>query len=221
MESQGMIRNMGTWLRAIALAALILTLSVALAIPLNAWCASLAGWVQGIGTVAAIVAGFAGVQLQVRQQEKDKLRADRVLGQAAYMLAFESFYLITDRLNGALSPGQKGRVYELRGYRTTEMVNAMRETEAARFPTCIIVDFSQLRSLVFAINCRISDLYAAEDDDPSLASFRYGKLKGAVSAHKLARETFERLTITSARELQAEKKTLLTPYSILNYSTEM
>lgn len=122
-----------------------------------------AGWAQAIGAVLAIGVGFAGTFLQLQGQRASERSKEQAAGRAAYLLAYDALDTVSDRLAAALSPGRDKKTHALRGSRTTEMVAAMREFDTSRLPDNMLGDFIRLRSRVFAINARISEIYAGED----------------------------------------------------------
>ena len=158
----------------------------------------LPGWVQAIGTVLAIVSGFGAAAYQVWEQKRIVARDREAFGEAAYITACKAVDLVGDRLDSALSQARIGRIYALRGSRTTEMVAAMREFDVSRLPTSIISDFITLRSCVYAINQRIGELYEAEEEgsvkERRLAMMtRYRELGSAVGVYQVARSALANL----------------------------
>lgn len=160
--------------------------------------ADLPGWVQAIGTVLAIVSGFGAAAYQVWEQKRIVARDRDAFGEAAYITACKAVELVGDRLDSALSQARIGRVYALRGFRTTEMVAAMREFDVSRLPTSIISDFITLRSCVYAINQRIGELYEAEEEGSvterkNAMMTRYRELGSAVGVYQVARAALANL----------------------------
>lgn len=176
----------------------ILVAAVLISSVLSKSSVDLAAWVQGTGTIMAIVAGFVGVLYQ--SAENRRARADEVaaVGRAAHSLAASAYELVTDRLNSALQPGKPTSHYSLRGSRTTEMVASMREFQAGDLPTSLIAPFTRLRACVFAINTRISEVYDAENaltgpTKTALKKRRIRELDSAVTVHSSAAAAFSEL----------------------------
>lgn len=71
------------------------------------------------------------------------------------------------------------------------MVAAMREFEAGSLPTSLIPPFVTLRSATFAINERITEIYAQEEplgvgEEELLKALRIKELRSALRAHAIA-----------------------------------
>ncbi len=120
-------------------------------------------WVQAVGAVVTIVSGAAFALWQQRHSANQKALDMIAAAEAAHSLAFEAFATIGNRLEVALAPQKPSTAYNLGGLRTTEMVDAMREVDTARIPTPLLADFIKLRSQIYAMNARITLLYARED----------------------------------------------------------
>lgn len=170
--------------------------------------ADLPAWVQGTGTIMAIVAGFVGVLYQ--SAENRRARADEVaaVGRAAHSLAASAYELVTERLNSARQPGKPTSHYSLRGSRTTEMVASMREFQAGSLPTSLIAPFTTLRACVFAINTRVSEVYDAEDavtgpKKTALKKRRIQELTSATRVHASAAAAFSELERLAVRDCDA------------------
>ncbi len=125
------------------------------------------GWAQAVGTVFAIVAGFATVFYQVQRQKADIREQQKEAGRAAFLLAFDALDTVSDRLNAALTFAKNKSTHRLRGNRTTEMVTAMREFEISRIPASMLADFIRLRSRIYAINERITEIYMSQESMPA------------------------------------------------------
>jgi hypothetical protein len=52
----------------------------------------------------------------------------------------------------------------LREYRTTELVEALRQIDAGSLPPEMVVPFSTLRSSLYAVNARITHIYRSEEE---------------------------------------------------------
>lgn len=119
-----------------------------------------AGWFSAIGTTLAIVFTLVAAALQMRQNAVTEQKRRNELVVVAYTLTHEALTLVTSRLDVALSPGQPGSHYELREHRTTETSLALREIAPHSLPPLVFKHFVQARSRIYAINARISDVYA-------------------------------------------------------------
>jgi len=177
-------------------------------------------WTQAIGAVLAIVGGFAGVIYQVQRQKADAQAQEDAAGRAAYLIAYDAFETVTERLDAALTPEDNKGGHRLRGNRTNEMVAAMRQFEISRIPAAMLADFIRLRSRVYAVNERITELYEDERDAgegrPALEASRYRWLTSAVTVWNDAVVHFEQLE-TVAKAIGANAQTLTRPDSIKYY----
>lgn len=148
-----------------------------------------AAWVQAVGSVVAIVIAIILAFFQ-RDQARDVVRQHEHDGaKATCELARESLAMVGDRLSAALQPPKPRSSHALRGFRTTEMVAAMRDLEASKIPSELIVDFVSIRTGVFAINARINELYDREKNkEQHIASRasaqRNAKLHSAVQVYR-------------------------------------
>lgn len=180
-----------------------------------------AGWVQAIGSIIAIVSAVA-IALWQHGRTGDARHAENVeAAQAAHRLAYEALETISDRLEVALAPAKPIKDHALRGYRTSEMVTAMREVDTGRVPTTMLPDFIKLRSQVFAINSRISELYERENQGNVLAAQyavdnRYAKLGSAVRVLSDARATFAALE-AAAEDFGVSAMSFDPRYHVQNY----
>lgn len=180
------------------------------------------GWTQAVGAVFAIIAGFAGVLFQV-QRQKGEAEAQRTeAGKAAHLLAFDALDTVSDRLNAALTPANDKANHRLRGNRTTEMVTAMREFDFTRIPASMLADFIRLRSRIYAINERITELYSNEAARPAgwereeLEIERNRLLSSAVAVHEEAVTLYEGLQATAV-SFGATSRSLRVHEAIDNY----
>lgn len=153
------------------------------------------GWAQAIGAVLAIVVGFAGTAIQLRAQKKNDREKEMAAGRAAYLIAYDAMDTVSDRLAAALMPNRDKKTHALRGSRTSEIVAAMREFDTSRLPDDMLADFVRLRTRVFAINSRITEIY---DDEANLTGNelaneklrRYERLRSAVKVRREAEILF-------------------------------
>lgn len=226
------MRNIGLILGACAsiLAAFagILLFSIWLAHRLAAGPGEVTGWVQAIGSIFAIVAGFGVAAYQVQKQREDAREETRERAMAAHKLAFQAYRLIGERLATALSSKRQtgsspgGGQFDLKGYRATEMVAAMREFDTGRLPTPLIETFVELRTRVFAINERIAQLYSREDsqspeDRAAAKALRYGKLESSVRVYVRAGEIFADLDAAAQEHFAINSLTCAVPPAIADY----
>lgn len=165
-----------------------------------------AAWFSAIGTTLAIAVGLVIAVLQLRHSARAEVqrRADLVV--AAYDLAHEALTLVTGRLDVALSPRQPGSRLELREHRTTDTAMALREIEPHAIPPQVLKDFIQVRSRIYAINVRVSEVYsdrehAKEEWNRNHANIGQRrpafnmskKLAGAASVHAMTMEAYSEL----------------------------
>lgn len=152
---------------------------------------SLSAWVQSLGAILAIVTGFAAAIWQVWAQRMEARQEQCAVVKAAHILASEALATTSDRLDAALIPPNSGKCMSLRGDRTTEMVLAMREFDTKKLPADLLPLFVRIRSHVFAINERISDVYDTEKKNQELVKKRGKRLKSAESVRDNARKLLD------------------------------
>ena len=152
---------------------------------------SLSAWVQSLGAILAIITGFAAAIWQVRAQRMEARQEQRAIVRAAHILACEALATASERLEAALIPPNSGKVMSLQGDRTTEMVLAMREFDTTKLPADLLPLFVRIRSHVFAINERISDVYDTEKKNQELVKKRGKRLKSAESVRDNARKLLD------------------------------
>lgn len=185
------------------------------------WDGDAAAWFSAFATSLAIVAAVAVVRLQLLAQARAEKARRADLAQVAYDLAGEALALVTDRLNVALSPKQPQSVYELREHRTTETILAMRELEPHTLPPTILKAFVQVRSRIYAINRRISEVYEKGARDRNYD--QHEKLGGAVTVHLLACAAFTDLGDVVDKELGGRslpRRTIPIPDSVTSYAAD-
>lgn len=222
------VRGAAWVLGPVVVAGIVLAISYAIAGWLNAdngakrIIVSDAGWTQAVGAVIAIVAGFAGVLFQVHRQRADALEQQNEAGRAAHLLAFDALDTVSERLNAALLDDHDKKSHRLRGERTNEMVAAMRQFEISRIPPVMLADFIRLRSRVYAINARITELYTAEGkrtegwERQELEVQRHNLLASAVEVRREAVGLYEGLE-NKARKLGGTRQRLSSQLAIQNY----
>ncbi len=158
----------------------------------------LSAWVQAVGATLAIVVGFTVANNQAKAQQ-DQLQSERAaVAQAAQLLAFEALETVGGRLEAALMPPGSGKILSLQGDRTTEMILALREFETSRLPAVMLTPFIRLRSHVYAINERISEIFDSEETsnpekNKENKARRHARLKSTVRVRKEAVALFEEL----------------------------
>ncbi|WP_208247728.1 hypothetical protein WGT02_28170 (plasmid) [Rhizobium sp. T1470] len=182
--------------------------------------AELSGWVQAVGAIAAIVAGFA---VAADQQQSQQVAAANDLNEftrATHMLAHAALQTVSERLDTASTPRHDKKAYALQGDRTTEMVRAMSDT--VRIPSEILPYFIRLRSHVYAINSRISEIYEDEklgckvERDAKVAE-RPGLLKSSVRVYDASIELFLQLQEAIAERFPLAKLQIKTGPSLEAY----
>lgn len=123
---------------------------------------NLAAWIQAVGSIAALLLAGATLWVQRVLAQADKAGEVRDLAHSIDALARTAFERLTDRLKVAVKPGS-GPKLELREYRTTEMIQALREIDVTRLPPDLIEPYVLLRSTLYAVNRRIKEVYAKGD----------------------------------------------------------
>ncbi len=157
----------------------------------------LAGWVQAVGTIVAVLWGFETARRQRIQQAQDLHSAQCREARASISLVHKSLELLADRLNVAAHPGKA--VLSLREFRTTEMIEALREIDLSRLPADILVAFAEVRSGTHAINARISEVYKSEDEGKRPKSDRELRLVSAASTFDETYESYRQLLQISVK----------------------
>ena len=123
---------------------------------------------QTITSLAAIAAGFALFFLE-------KWWSRRGAARAAAHLAKHSIEYLTDRLEALVSK-QPNSMLHLRGARTTEMVETLRELDISLLPPKMINSVAVIRSGVHAVNFRINEVLI---DDKKRVGERSRRLQSA------------------------------------------
>ncbi len=177
-------------------------------------------WVQSFGAILAIVSGFTAAIWQVQAQRNETKAERHAVARAAHILAFEALETASDRLEAALIPPNSGKVMSLQGDRTTEMVLAMREFDTAMLPADLLPLFVRLRSHIFAINKRISEVYSSEDKNKERRKEREDRLKSAVRVHNEATQLFDSLQ-SEALNFGAQKKSVETGSNTARVTTSL
>lgn len=116
----------------------------------------LAAWVQAIGSVAAILLAAITLWIQRAQGHSDQQAEAVRLMTSIDALSREAFEQVTERLRLAVDP-EPGSGPAPREYRTTEMIEALREISVAQLPPELLEPFVVLRSTLYAVNCQIGD----------------------------------------------------------------
>lgn len=103
---------------------------------------------------------MAGATLWVQRAhaDSDAEQAARDLARSLDALSHAAFVRLTDRLKVAVVPGS-GPKLELREYRTTEMIKALRGIDVMKLPADLVEPYIRLRSCLYAVNRRIQDVY--------------------------------------------------------------
>lgn len=141
----------------------------------------MAAWVQAVGSVLAILVAVlvANRQLEHTRQEARRNRSEAAL--AAASLAGKTLDQVADRLLAAARPrAGKTMGLALREHRTTELVQTLRELNVAELPPDTVVAFSTLRSRLFAVNSRITDIYRSEEGNSALEARREERVRSSL-----------------------------------------
>lgn len=148
-----------------------------------------AAWVQAIGSILAILGGFAVANLQLRHAAAQARRQQAERARAMTSLVHKTLELVADRLTVAGRPFSK-RIYgmALRQHRTSELVEALRQINAGDLPPEVVVPFSTLRSNLYAVNARITEIYRSEEERDIPESRRERRLRSSfvIYDHALA-----------------------------------
>ncbi|TAY32399.1 hypothetical protein ELH93_07160 [Rhizobium leguminosarum] len=186
--------------------------------------ADVAAWVQAVGAILAIVAGFATLAIQTILQRKAADEERRAIAEAACLLAFDALETVSDRLENALTPPDETKLLSLQGNRTTEMVSAMREFDTSRLPATLLSDFIRVRTHVYAINEKITEVYDSEEKRPGRKSRekseRRKRFVSTIRARSNAIELFNHLQ-TSGTAYGLERKDVSTGPHLANYINEL
>lgn len=142
------------------------------------WGQVIPAWVQAVGSVAAIVISVIIANSQVRHAASQVTLAKTDAARASALLVEKALRQVQDRLIGIVIGG---RPLALREHRTTELIEALRQINVGDFPPAIVVPFSTLRSELFAVNARITDIYRSEEASPERKSDRPERLKSCVA----------------------------------------
>jgi hypothetical protein len=188
------------------------------------YCGSLWDWAQTAGAVLAIVAGFAAALMQLNRQKADSRAIEVASGHAALQLAHDALDAVTDRLDAALTPVGESHEFALRGGRTGELVGAMREFDTGRLPSPILADFIRLRSLVAAVNQRLTEVYGNEvrpgrSGKGRTRAERNDRLESAVNTRNDAVTIYESLHSTAKRHYGTSNLRLTRYSRVENYRT--
>jgi len=130
----------------------------------------LPAWVQAVGAILTIVAGFATIYYQRVADANDQLELQAINARVAYLIAVQAMTTLGERLDAVLAPNREKHPYRLRGTRAGEMIASLRELDTSRIPPSLLERFLQLRSNLHALNERISEIY--ESEKPSNAGPR-------------------------------------------------
>lgn len=119
-------------------------------------CACLTSWVGWVESNPILSAALLGIAAYIFRGFVDNRRKAK----AAVSISLCALEYVTERFEAAI----EGRLkFALRGARTTEMIEGMRTLEIASLPHEIIDAFIHLRSDVYAVNVRISEVFSAHD----------------------------------------------------------
>lgn len=154
------------------------------------WSEETAAWVQAVGSIAAIIATALIFHFEqegrVAEATRDAKERSAAAKQERYErartageLALNATNLVAARLEASLASINGSTLYALRGHRTTEMVQAMRELQIDSVPSDVMERFAYIRSGIYAVNARITDVFDSEKNKKGLRERRYERLKSA------------------------------------------
>tara|TARA_Y100000815_G_scaffold81270_1_gene70366 strand:- start:594 stop:1256 length:663 start_codon:yes stop_codon:yes gene_type:complete len=152
----------------------------------------LSSWVQAFGSIGAIVTGFGAAFWQVASQSKKHRYDQNSAILAAYTISHEAIEYVSKRLDTALTPEKDKVELSLQGDRTSEMVLAMREFNAGLLPAEQFQYYVLLRSHVYAINERISEVYESEVKNARSREERPKRLNSSIQVLTDTRSLFKK-----------------------------
>lgn len=138
-----------------------------------------AAWVQAITSFLAI--GAAGLGLLYQEGRRDREAKARAISLAGVCgtVAHQAIRHVTDRMEPLLKKPDAPFLFLLRGHRTTEMVNALREIEIVDLPSDVVAPLVAIRGAVYAVNSRITDIFKIEEGDKGAKDRRLARLESA------------------------------------------
>lgn len=157
-------------------------------------------WVQAVGSIVAILAAIGLVAYQEYRRDHEARKKGREMAQAAASLAFTAIERVADRFAAAAHEPDKPMRYSLRGFRTTEAVEALRGLDVAALPPSLVEAFSQVRADAYAVNARISEVF---QDDARRKAERLARLESAGRVFVDALDALGRLR-KAAKRYEAE-----------------
>lgn len=174
----------------------------------------LPAWVQAVGAILTIVAGFATLYYQRVAEAKDQVELQAINARVAFLIAVQAMATLGERLDAVLAPNRDKHPYRLRGARSSEMIASLRELDTTRIPPNLLEKFLKLRSNFHALNERISEIYESEKqthEAPRERSERPERLAGGleiwVSSRALMQEIRREMTRAGQSDLAAEPET--------------
>jgi hypothetical protein len=179
--------------------------SVAANDPQGIWGQTTAAWVQALGAILAILVGFGIAFAQAQQASAKSIQDRKDSGRSAGLLALNALQRLADRLMVASRPHSKTvHGLALREHRTTEMVEALRQIDIGRLPPEIVVPLAMLRSCLFAINARITEIYRSEEEKGVSEVRRPARIKSSVRTYADALRSFAELREILRTRLQVD-----------------
>ena len=160
----------------------------------------LSSWVQAVGTICAIVSGFAVANMHIKEQRKKKREEERVIAGAVYLLTHDTFELVCKRIKNALS---KSPVRRRQKARTTEMIQIIKDFQISHVPVELLRSFTQIRSQLVAINEGINEFNKEKKNDKMEAK------KAFISSTRVLTKTtkcFDELSDAACRYYNIETK---------------
>lgn len=156
---------------------------------------TMAAWVQAVGSVLAILAAIVIANQQIDYSRKEAQRASSNLAIAAVSLASRTLAQVADRLTAAARPqAGKSMGLALREHRTTELVETLRQVNIGDLPPDLVVAFSTLRSRLYAVNARITQIYDSEQRDQKLEARRKQRVRSSLLTYDEALADYHELS---------------------------
>lgn len=179
---------------------------------------TMAAWVQAVGSVLAILAAIVIANQQIDHSRKESQRASSNLALAAVSLASRTLAQVADRLTAAARPqAGKSMGLALREHRTTELVETLRQVSIGDLPPDLVVAFSTLRSRLYAVNARITQIYESEQRDQKLEAHRKQRVRSSLLTYDEALADYHELSTLLVIQGVSNPPTFEEPIALRTY----